>query len=373
MNRIKVLLGLGLLAIAGVASADQRPPPGLREGLYFAPMFSYSTVDSNRQTEDGDGYSLAAGYRWDFASLEVRYESITLARNDQAEDAELSGAFVGVQLGLLQALRVVTNTYGVLNFGTQKRKNHPGFAEDGDTGVIEVGLGNLFPFELFGLGFAVRLEGLYRLDTQQPPRAAGEPRKFEDYLFHLGLQVPLSGRAKPTPPVEPEPVAVVPPALTDADGDGVIDELDQCPGTPSGSLINNVGCVPETAGPVTLETAKAGDTVALTGVTFEFNRAALTAGAQTILDGVAEKLQLRAELRVEVGGHTDSKGSDSYNQQLSEQRAESVMLYLIGRGVSAERLTAMGYGESQPVETNETEEGRELNRRVELKVLKNEG
>jgi len=107
----------------------------------------------------------------------------------------------------------------------------------------------------------------------------------------------------------------------------------------------------------------------LQGVTFEFNQARLTANAKTILDGVADALTARAEIRVEVGGHTDSRGSDSYNQKLSENRAQSVMQYLIGKGIDAGRMSAKGYGESHPVADNETDDGRELNRRVELKIV----
>ena len=73
-------------------------------------------------------------------------------------------------------------------------------------------------------------------------------------------------------------------------------------------------------------------------------------------------------MAVRVEGNTDSIGTDAYNQGLSERRAESVRSHLIGRGVSASRLTAVGYGESQPIASNDTAEGRALNRRVELKT-----
>jgi outer membrane protein OmpA-like peptidoglycan-associated protein len=72
---------------------------------------------------------------------------------------------------------------------------------------------------------------------------------------------------------------------------------------------------------------------------------------------------------VEVGGHTDSVGSEAYNQGLSERRADAVRDYLMSKGVKASRLTARGYGESRPVASNDTEEGRAENRRVELVVI----
>ncbi|MEN8719821.1 MAG: OmpA family protein, partial [Oceanococcaceae bacterium] len=82
----------------------------------------------------------------------------------------------------------------------------------------------------------------------------------------------------------------------------------------------------------------------------------------------ADVLNRYPEMLVEVAGHTDSIGGDAFNQQLSQRRAEAVRQYLIGKGISAERLTAVGYGESEPKATNDNEEGRELNRRVELRI-----
>jgi outer membrane protein OmpA-like peptidoglycan-associated protein len=74
-------------------------------------------------------------------------------------------------------------------------------------------------------------------------------------------------------------------------------------------------------------------------------------------------------LTIEISGHTDNVGSNLYNQQLSEDRAKSVVEYLIDNGIDAGRLTYAGYGEEQPIATNETEEGRQMNRRTEFKVL----
>ena len=107
----------------------------------------------------------------------------------------------------------------------------------------------------------------------------------------------------------------------------------------------------------------------LRGVNFDFDKASLTANAKVILNGVADTLLSAPDIVVEIGGHTDSFGSESYNQKLSEQRAKSVLEYLAGRGVNKARMTSRGYGESKPIETNETEDGRELNRRVELMIV----
>jgi OOP family OmpA-OmpF porin len=122
-----------------------------------------------------------------------------------------------------------------------------------------------------------------------------------------------------------------------------------------------------------MQGCKTGDTIVLRGVNFEFNKSTLTANAKTILDMVGEALTKRTDIKVELDGHTDAKGSDAYNMKLSQRRAQTVRTYLVGKGIEAGRMTAVGMGESAPIADNETDEGRELNRRVELKVLESAG
>lgn len=142
----------------------------------------------------------------------------------------------------------------------------------------------------------------------------------------------------------------------DSDGDGVPDKIDQCPGTLPGLKVNSRGCV-------------LSQTVALSGVHFEFNKARLMLDSQTVLDKVAESLGNEPDVHIIIMGHTDSIGSDAYNLKLSQSRAESVVRYLTGKGISESRQKAKGYGESKPVADNNTDEGRERNRRVELQVI----
>ena len=148
---------------------------------------------------------------------------------------------------------------------------------------------------------------------------------------------------------------------TDEDRDGVCDGVDKCPGTAAGRKVDAVGCeelfVPER-----------GDLV-LEGVTFENDSAQLKPESAATLDSVAASLLAWPEVRVEVEGHTDSTGSDAYNQKLSQKRAESVRDYLVAKGVDASRLSAKGYGEAEPIADNKSEDGRARNRRVELKKL----
>ncbi len=113
-----------------------------------------------------------------------------------------------------------------------------------------------------------------------------------------------------------------------------------------------------------------GDTVTLKNIFFETAKATLVETSLAELDRLAEALQRHPNLRLEVGGHTDAIGKEEDNLTLSEQRAKAVYDYLVERGISADRLTYRGYGESRPVATNDTPEGRAANRRTTLTPIK---
>ena len=136
----------------------------------------------------------------------------------------------------------------------------------------------------------------------------------------------------------------------DSDGDGVADYLDKCPQTPKGATVNEVGCW----------------TLQATAL-YDSNSSYIRAEAYPLLDEVASILEKNPEMEVEVQGHTDNTGSAKYNQWLSEKRAQRVKDYLVSKGIEPSRLAAKGYGLTQPVASNATEEGRAQNRRVELK------
>jgi len=109
--------------------------------------------------------------------------------------------------------------------------------------------------------------------------------------------------------------------------------------------------------------------IVLRGVNFDFDKSVIRPDAAVILDEVVSILSGKPDVRVRVAGHTDAAGPDDYNQGLSERRAASVRKYLGEHGIAAANLTSVGFGESRPIATNETREGRALNRRVELEVL----
>ncbi|ONF96524.1 OmpA family protein [Sphingomonas jeddahensis] len=105
------------------------------------------------------------------------------------------------------------------------------------------------------------------------------------------------------------------------------------------------------------------------GINFAYNSATVQPQFQRTLDQVADVLGEYNRTYIDVYGHTDSTGSDAYNQGLSERRAQAVANYLAGHGVENARIGTRGFGETQPIATNETEEGRAANRRVEIKIV----
>lgn len=158
-------------------------------------------------------------------------------------------------------------------------------------------------------------------------------------------------------PIKPKPAAVplVAAVPADSDGDGVTDDMDKCPDSPSDKPVDADGCTIVS--------------VVLEDVQFESNSSELTAGSSESLDKVVNAMNEYDQLRIEIQAHTDNMGEASYNLSLSEKRANSVRDYLIAQGVAANRMEVKGYGETQPIADNSTRDGRAKNRRVELKVL----
>ncbi|MFN3842142.1 MAG: OmpA family protein [Rehaibacterium terrae] len=191
----------------------------------------------------------------------------------------------------------------------------------------------------------IRTELGVRFDFDDRSVGAPSESHFSDWIASIGVTIPLG--APPAKPVEPEPVAPPPPPPP---------PVQYCP---DGSVMGPDGC------PVPL-------TIDLRGVNFDFDRATLRPDAIAILNEAIEILKKYPDLRVEVAGHTDLCGPESYNQRLSESRARAVYEYLTSNGISASRLVGpVGYGESRPLEpTPQTFPAckSETNRRTELNV-----
>ncbi|ETF08510.1 MULTISPECIES: OmpA family protein [Pseudomonas] len=159
----------------------------------------------------------------------------------------------------------------------------------------------------------------------------------------------------------------------DEDSDGVFDRRDRCPDTPENTEVDHRGCplpqYPVAVKPV--EPAPQTEVITLSdagNVLFDFDKSDLTPAAKAQLDTLMDKLRNADVVSIKVIGHTDSKGSDAYNQALSERRASSVAAYLLSQGLAPNKLTSEGRGESEPVADNATDEGRAENRRVELHI-----
>lgn len=120
---------------------------------------------------------------------------------------------------------------------------------------------------------------------------------------------------------------------------------------------------------ILLKKMEVGIKIVLHNIFFDFNKASLRAESVAELDRLARLLEETPELKIEISGHTDNIGNASINQKLSEDRAKAVVDYLLGKGIASSRLTFKGYGFSQPVAGNDTNEGRQQNRRTEFKVL----
>jgi len=178
-------------------------------------------------------------------------------------------------------------------------------------------------------------------------------------LYMLSFVARFGGEAPPPPPIvntpppvaraEPPPPPSLPPA--DADGDGVVDLSDLCPATPRGDRVDANGCSCD----VTVK------------VNFRSNSTEISGADAILLDALADQVRRLPTLSGEIGGHTDSQGSEAYNEDLSRRRALAARDYLASRGLNVSQLAVKGYGESEPVADNTTAEGREQNRRVVLK------
>lgn len=120
---------------------------------------------------------------------------------------------------------------------------------------------------------------------------------------------------------------------------------------------------------VKLKKIEVGKTIVLNNIFYDFDKATLRSESMAELERLTALLNDNATLKIEIASHTDNKGTDEYNQKLSQLRAQSVVDYLIEKGVDKQRLVAKGYGETAPVASNETDEGRQQNRRTEFRIL----
>lgn len=331
MNRFSlrlIPLAVTLSLCAQAARAVDTVPP-----YYLAPMASYVLADDGRANGNAIGGVLAAG-----------------AHLTTLVDLELLGSYL-VYKGKGGGQKLKRGAGGAgLNFYLYRADDGSGPFIHGDVmGVSRTyynyGLGYDFIFGKGGIG--LRAEALLHNDNLQ----------FHEGQFNVGLRIPfgeLPVAVPPPPPPAPPPpaeVAVIEPPAPPPPPP----PPPPCVGSGTGQAIDLAGC-------------RMGDNIVLRGVNFDFDKDVLTVNAKVILDQVVDALKKRPDIKVEIGGHTDAKGKVPYNQKLSERRAASVKKYLIAEGIAADRMTSVGYGKVVAIADNDTDEGRELNRRVELTV-----
>ena len=177
-------------------------------------------------------------------------------------------------------------------------------------------------------------------------------------LYNIGFAVPFGEVAKAAPVVEKAAPVVVAPAPVetpkDSDADGVIDSLDECPNTMAKAKVDSVGCM----------------TLVNLNINFDTNKSDIKDSYNTRIVEFANMLKANPKLKATIEAHTDSVGSDAYNQKLSERRAASTVEALKALKVDTSKIKAVGYGETRPVATNATAEGKAENRRVEAVMSK---
>lgn len=177
-------------------------------------------------------------------------------------------------------------------------------------------------------------------------------------LYNIGFAVPFGEVAKAAPVVEKAAPVIVAPAPVetpkDSDADGVIDSLDECPNTMAKAKVDSVGCM----------------TLVNLNINFDTNKSDIKDSYNTRIVEFANMLKANPKLKATIEAHTDSVGSDAYNQKLSERRAASTVEALKALKVDTSKIKAVGYGETRPVATNATAEGKAENRRVEAVMSK---
>ncbi|KRG64538.1 membrane protein [Stenotrophomonas humi] len=355
---------LGGLAFAQAASAQE-----FDDRWYLTGSAGFNFQDGDRGTNDAPFATLGLGKfispNWSLDG-ELNYQNPNFDAN-QDQNWSQYGVSLDLRRHFIQEGRG-WNPYLLAGLGYQKAEEEyhliNGDLADRKDGNLaaKVGVGLQTTFEK---RVAVRAELAYRadFDDQSVREYSNDSKKqdwFGDVLASVGVVIPLG----PAPVAAvPAPAPVAPScADLDDDGDGVNNCDDKCPNSQPGQTIGPDGCPV----PVSID---------LKGVNFDFDKATLRSDAVSILSEATEILKRYPDLRVEVAGHTDSKGTDAYNQKLSERRAKAVYDYLTTNGVSAARLQGpIGYGESRPIAPNtnpdgsDNPEGRAKNRRTELNV-----
>ena len=275
-----------------------------------------------------------------------------------------------VELGFLRSIEDVgytgtNNDTGVTRIFTNLIKEYPLTADASLYTLVGAGV-EVFDDEakgnedgLFGnYGAGIKYKVAEQLSLKFDVRHVIEADHGDNNLLYtLGFAVPFGEVAKAAPVVEkPAPVETPAPvaAPKDTDGDGVIDNLDECPDTMKGAKVDTVGCM----------------TLINLNINFDTDKSVIKDSYNSRIAEFAKMMKANPKLKASIEAHTDSVGSNAYNQKLSERRAASTVKALTDLGVDSTKIKAVGFGETRPVASNETVEGRAENRRVEAVMVK---
>ncbi len=250
------------------------------------------------------------------------------------EDTELTRFFTNVIKEY--SLSGNSSLYGLVGAGIELFGNE---LFEQDTGLFgNYGVGYKYTFDN-GMAFKFDLRHLIETDHGD-----------NTLLYTAGLAIPFGKKAVAAAPMpEPIPVLDVP---KDSDRDGVYDDMDKCPNTPAGAKVDADGCA-------VLVDLK---------INFDTNSAVIKPQYNEKVEAFANYMKDNKNVKATIEAHTDSRASDAYNQKLSERRAASTVQALEDLQIDVSRLSSKGYGESQPIATNETAEGRAANRRVQARI-----
>lgn len=362
-----LVLLLVLVATPSHAEFNKRVYVGIGGGASF---MSPDENDSGYVLDEDSDTAAKVFLGWDFTrkwAVEAQFATLGEATFVQGEGQTLTppeGAVTYDAAGL-SALYHLYNSQG--QKGYDDRTGMAVFAKLGvgmlDTSSDDIEIEQLEDAHLLlGLGLE------YEFESGLALRAEYEAFDQDAQMATLGVLWRFGGGHDSSAPAAapvaaPEAVAEstqpAADAVTDTDVDGVPDLLDACPSTAVGRAVDSRGC-------------PAADEVqfgVLEGVTFESASATLTPKAESVLDQTASELLRAPDIRIAIMAHTDNQGPASGNLDLSKQRALSVARYLVSRGVAATRIRPEAYGESKPLASNATREGRAMNRRVELRRL----
>ncbi len=371
IKKIGLLFCVTLFAVPSLAAAqsdttdqaDKGPvqwqEPDTRH--YIGGEISWLKLDDDRNVKDsGAGVSVYYGRQ---LSEHIWWES-ALGYYRLPTESPVSDDFSQYHLmtGLSYAFgdRKHFTPYVIAQIGAIKHDVLPSADEDTNMG-LNAGVG-FVTAPLFDNGLRLRADARYVVDTFDGARATQSTGdgSFGDIRLSLGIEIPL-GMSRVVVKKEVKTIVKkikvpvkVEVEVIDTDGDGVPDKRDDCANTPSGARVDAKGCL------------IANQRLVLRNILFETGSAKLTKSSEESLNKLADALQKQEEIQIEVSGYTDSRGSDRFNKALSKRRAQSVVDYLLQQGVSSSRLTATGYGEADPIASNNTVSGRALNRRVEL-------